>query len=132
MARPSTATRRKARRGSAPAGGARRPLLTPEQWRDLSAIALATLALFLLLAFLPVERLGERGPEWFPEGNALGSFGAFVRALLMRAAGPASVLVAALLLIAALREAAWLSPGWTARLARRRACKWTTRPGWRC
>jgi DNA segregation ATPase FtsK/SpoIIIE, S-DNA-T family len=91
-------------------------LLTSEQRREIFAVGLLALALFVLLSLLPVTVLGERGIEWFPNGNMMGLVGGVVRALLVAFLGGSAFIVPALLTFSGLRFGGWLSDYWTPRL----------------
>ena len=92
-------------------------MLSRDQQREILALGLLALSLFVLLALIPVQALGEWGAAWFPSGNAMGVLGGQVRGLLTAFFGGAAVLVPALLLVAGLRAGDWLSEGWSLRLA---------------
>ena len=68
-------------------------MLSREQQREMLAVGLLALALFTLLALVPISLLGERGAEWFPSGNALGVVGGVIDALLTAFLGAAAFLV---------------------------------------
>ncbi len=97
----SGSTRRKPRKGG---------LLSREQQREIIALGLLGLALFLLLALIPVEILGTRGAAWFPAGNAIGVGGATIQALATAALGLAALSLPILLAIGGLRVGDWISP----------------------
>lgn len=92
-------------------------MVTREQQREILAVGLLALALFVLLSLLPVSLLGARGGEWFPSGNAMGVLGSSVRTLLAGFFGASAFLVPALLAFGGLRVGEWLSESWTLRLA---------------
>jgi S-DNA-T family DNA segregation ATPase FtsK/SpoIIIE len=81
------------------------------------AVGLLALALFVLLALVPIGILGERGAEWFPSGNALGVVGGALRRLLRTLLGDAAFLVPLLVGVAGLRFGEWLDRGRTLRWA---------------
>ena len=91
-------------------------MLSREQQRDILAVGLLALALFLLLALLPVSLLGERGAEWFPSGNALGVVGGVLDASLTAFLGAAAFLVPPLIGVAGLRFGEWIEHGRAVRL----------------
>ncbi|MFW6199862.1 MAG: DNA translocase FtsK [Gemmatimonadota bacterium] len=91
-------------------------MLSQEQKRDLLALGLLALSLFLLLALLPVQVLGPVGTRMFPSGNAMGDLGTVIRTVLVAALGGASVLVPLLLLVGGLHAGAWVSRSWAIRL----------------
>ncbi len=93
------------------------PLLGAEQQRDLLALGLLALALFLTLALVPVSILGERGLEIFPSGNAVGPVGGVIDALLTAALGASAALVPVILLLTALWAGRWAAPVLSGRLA---------------
>ena len=92
------------------------PLLHGDQQSELLALALLALALFLLLALLPVSAMGARIAQTFPSGNMMGRVGTAAAAGLWVAVGVTGVIVPALLLVGGLRAGAWLSPGSALRL----------------
>lgn len=92
-------------------------MLNREQQRDILAIGILALALFVLLSLLPVSVLGSRGLVWFPSGNTMGLAGGVVRALLLAFVGVSAVLVPALMVVGGLRAGEWLDPGRSVRLA---------------
>ncbi|MEQ8330569.1 MAG: DNA translocase FtsK [Longimicrobiales bacterium] len=91
------------------------PLLTRDQQREILAIGLLALAVFVLLALLPVGILGARSGEWFPSGNAMGVVGSTLRGWLMGFFGFAAYLVPSLLVLAGLQAGRWLDGGRTLR-----------------
>ena len=91
-------------------------MLNREQQREILAVALLALALFVLVALLPVSLMGERGSEWFPSGNAMGVVGAALKALLHTFLGGAAFLVPSLLLWEGLRYGGWMGPDRAIRL----------------
>jgi len=92
-------------------------MLSDEQRREILAVGLLALALFLALALLPVSLLGERGEAWFPGGNTMGLAGDVLRRGLVAGLGGGSVFVPVLVLLGGLRAGAWLGRGWALRLA---------------
>jgi S-DNA-T family DNA segregation ATPase FtsK/SpoIIIE len=91
-------------------------MLNQEQQREILAVALLALALFVLVALLPVSLMGERGSEWFPSGNAMGVVGAALKALLHTFLGGSAFLVPSLLLWEGLRYGGWMEPDRAIRL----------------
>jgi S-DNA-T family DNA segregation ATPase FtsK/SpoIIIE len=91
-------------------------LLSAEQQREIFAVGLLALALFVLLSLLPVTVPGERGIEWFPSGNMVGPVGGTVRGLLTAFLGGSAFIVPGLLTFSGLRFGGWLSDYWTPRL----------------
>jgi S-DNA-T family DNA segregation ATPase FtsK/SpoIIIE len=96
---------------------ARASLLGPDQQRDLLAVALLALAVFLLVSLLPIAWLPERAGEWFPSGNVMGALGGAVRTLLVSGLGIGAPLVPALLGLSGLRVGDWIRPERAIRLA---------------
>ena len=92
-------------------------MLSQKQQRDIMAVGLLTLALFLFAALIPVSVLGPRGGEWFPTGNMVGVVGETVQRALNTLLGIAAFFLPGLLLLGGLRAWEWLSVGWTARLS---------------
>lgn len=91
--------------------------MTREQQREILAVALMALAVFVLLSLLPVTLLGERGMEWFPSGNAMGVVGGALQALLSSFVGGSSFLVPPLLVLGGLRAGEWMDADRCFRLA---------------
>jgi len=91
-------------------------MLSRDQQRELLAVGLLVLAVFVLLALTPVEIMGVRGHQWFPSGNFMGSVGDGLQAILFYFLGLASFLLPVLLALAGLRSGDWLSRAWTLRL----------------
>ncbi len=92
-------------------------LLSPEQQRDLLAVALLALAVFLLVSLVPVAWLPARIASWFPSGNVMGVLGGIVQAYLWAWVGVGAPLIPILVGLAGLRSGDWLSQDWTTRLA---------------
>jgi S-DNA-T family DNA segregation ATPase FtsK/SpoIIIE len=92
-------------------------MLSRDQQREILAIGLLALALFVLLALIPISLLGVRGEAWFPSGNFMGPVGGGLEALLVYYLGISSILFPVLLTLGGLRSGEWLSPPWTLRLA---------------
>ncbi|MDH5590177.1 MAG: hypothetical protein OEZ37_09030, partial [Gemmatimonadota bacterium] len=91
-------------------------MLTQEQQREIVAVGLLALALFVFLSLVPVSVLGERGGEWFPSGNTMGVLGSTFRDLFQALVGVWAILVPPLLVLAGLRTAGWMPPMWALRL----------------
>ena len=91
-------------------------MLSQKQQRDIAAVGLLVLGLFLLVALIPVSMPGLRGVE-FPEGNVMGVVGAAIRRVLTGAVGIAAFFLPGLLVLAGLRASESLSVRWTARLS---------------
>jgi hypothetical protein len=92
-------------------------MLNREQQREILAVGLLALALFLLLSLVPVSFLGPRADVWVPSGNAMGVVGATVGTLLFAFLGHSALLVPVLLFLGGLWSWGWLSPGRSLRLA---------------
>ena len=92
-------------------------MLSQKQQRDIMAVGLLALALFLFAALIPVSVLGPRGGEWFPLGNIVGVVGETVQRVLTGVVGIAAFFLPGLLLFGGLRASELLSVGWTARLS---------------
>ena len=84
------------------------PGLGSDQRRELLALALLALALFILFALVSVPALGPRVEAIFPSGNAMGRVGVVTAEGLWTAVGAAAVLIPALLLLGGLRALGWL------------------------
>ncbi len=97
-----------ARRARGVRGGAG-PLLSRTQRSDILALALLVLALFVLLALVPVSILGARGAAWFPSGNAIGLVGATIQGVATGALGVAALALPILLTLGGLRAGAWIT-----------------------
>lgn len=95
--------------------GASEGLLTREQQRDILAVGLLALALFVSLALTPPRWLGGGG-ETFPSGNLVGPLGAFVRDVLTTGFGAAAPLIPTTLALLGLRSGEWLGRWATLRL----------------
>ena len=96
---------RRARR----AGGGEGALLSRTQKSDILALSLLVLALFILLALVPVSILGARGDAWFPSGNAIGLVGARIQGVATGALGVAAFALPILLTLGGLRAGAWIT-----------------------
>ncbi|MDP2955446.1 MAG: DNA translocase FtsK 4TM domain-containing protein, partial [Longimicrobiales bacterium] len=92
-------------------------MMSREQQREILAVGLLALALFTLLALIPVSIVGERAGEWFPSGNAMGVVGGALDALLVAFLGASAFLVPPLLVVAGLRSGEWMGHGRAVRLA---------------
>jgi DNA segregation ATPase FtsK/SpoIIIE, S-DNA-T family len=88
-----------------------------EQQREILAVGLLALALFVLLSLVPVSVVGERAGEWFPSDNAMGVVGGVIRGLLAAFFGRTAYLVPVLLTFSGLRVGEWLSTSWSLRLS---------------
>ena len=84
-------------------------MVSTEQRREIVAVGLLAVALFVLLSLLPVSLLGERGLEWFPSGNMIGIVGATIRTLLIELLGVSAGLVPLVLTLIGLHAGAWVS-----------------------
>ncbi len=87
-----------------------------EQQREILALGLLALALFVLLALIPPSVLGARGEAWFPSGNFMGAVGGGLQGLLSYYLGVSAFFIPVLLTLAGLRSGEWLSPQWVLRL----------------
>ena len=106
-----------AREGASTSDRADRPaLLGSDQRSELLALTLVALALFLLLALVPVGSLGSRVVRMFQSGNAMGPIGAAVAAGMWAAVGGSAVVIPGLLLLGGLRAGGWLGRANTLRL----------------
>jgi hypothetical protein len=71
-------------------------MLTVEQRREILAVALLAVGLFVLLSLLPLGLFGERAAGWFPSGNMMGLVGGTMHGLLTAFLGVTAYLVSAL------------------------------------
>ena len=78
-------------------------MLSRAQQREILALALLAVAVFMVVSLVPVSILGERSLEWFPSGNAMGVVGATLRALMSAFLGVFAFLVPALVVLGGLR-----------------------------
>ena len=81
------------------------------------ALSLLILALFVLLALVPVAVLGARAEAWFPSGNAIGVAGARFREATTAALGAAAFAVPILLTLGGLRAGSWMTTRTSVRAA---------------
>ncbi|MEX2467600.1 MAG: DNA translocase FtsK [Gemmatimonadota bacterium] len=86
-------------------------MLTAEQRREILAVALLAVGLFVLLSLLPVSVFGERADEWFPSGNMMGIVGGTLHGLLTAFLGATAFLVPLLVTVGGLYLGGWLAPG---------------------
>ncbi len=86
-------------------------MLTAEQKREILAVALLAVGLFVLLSLLPVAVFGESGAGWFPSGNMMGIVGGTLHGLLTAFLGVTAYLVPALIMLAGVYFGGWMSPG---------------------
>jgi len=91
-------------------------MLSRDQQREILALGLLVLALFILLALTPTAFLGARGESWFPSGNFMGPVGGGLGAVLVYYLGTAALSFPILLALTGLRSGDWLSTPWTLRL----------------
>ena len=99
------------------AARAKDALLSRSQKSDILALSLVVLALFLLLALVPISILGARAEAWFPSGNAIGVLGAGFREAAIAALGAAAFALPVLLTLGGLRAGAWTTTRATVRAA---------------
>ncbi len=93
-------------------------ILSGGQRRDISALGLFALAIFLLASLVPVAVIGARGATWFPSGNMMGGMvGAASRRGLTGILGVSAFLVPVLVALAGFHMGDWLSKGRAARLS---------------
>jgi S-DNA-T family DNA segregation ATPase FtsK/SpoIIIE len=91
-------------------------MLSRAQQREILAVALLAVAVFMVVSLVPVSILGERSHEWFPSGNPMGVVGATLRALMRAFLGVFAFLVPALVVLGGLRAGEWLAPKRSLRL----------------
>lgn len=92
-------------------------LLSPDQKREIIAVALLAVALFLFLLLFPTAVLGALGESWFPSGNVMGSVGAAIQAVVYFLFGVCSILLPGFLLLVGLRMEGWIRQNWALRLS---------------
>jgi DNA segregation ATPase FtsK/SpoIIIE, S-DNA-T family len=92
-------------------------MLTAEQRREILAVALLAVGIFVLLSLLPVTLFGERGAVWFPSGNMMGMVGGTLHGILTAFLGGTAFLVPLLVLLAGVRLGGWIDPGLALRAA---------------
>ena len=92
-------------------------MLTAEQRREILAVALLAVGLFVLLSLLPVALFGARGALWFPSGNMMGIVGGTLQGLLTAFLGATAYLVPALIVLAGVYVGGWMTPGLALRAA---------------
>ena len=81
------------------------------QRRDISALGLLALAIFLLASLVPVGVIGERGATWFPSDNVMGVVGGATRRGLIGFLGGSAFLAPVLVALAGLKVGDWISTG---------------------
>jgi DNA segregation ATPase FtsK/SpoIIIE, S-DNA-T family len=91
-------------------------MLSQEKQREILALGLLALALFVFLSLVPTWLFGPLAGGWFPSGNIMGVVGAGVQASLFRLGGLASFLLPVLMAVGALRYGGWLSGSLVLRL----------------
>ena len=91
-------------------------MLSQEKQREILALGLLALALFVFLSLVPSWLFGPMAEGWFPAGNIMGVVGAGVQSFLFRLVGLASFLLPALLAVGGLRYGGWLSSSLVLRL----------------
>jgi DNA segregation ATPase FtsK/SpoIIIE, S-DNA-T family len=91
-------------------------MLSKEQQQEILAIGLLALALFLLLALIPVSVFGVGAAEWFPLGNVMGVVGGWVQSATAGMFGGPAFFLPILLLVGGLWSGNWLPPEWAARI----------------
>ncbi|MFO8172899.1 MAG: DNA translocase FtsK 4TM domain-containing protein [Gemmatimonadota bacterium] len=91
-------------------------MLNKDQQREIMALGLLALALFVFLSLVPISLLGLRAESWFPSGNLMGLVGGGLHGLLFHFLGASAFLLPVLLAIGGLRAGNWLSLPWSLRL----------------
>ncbi len=92
-------------------------MVTPEHRQELLGVGLLALALFVLLALLPVPLLGEAGARWFPSGNVMGVVGRLFHRGMVGVLGVGAVALPFLVALGGLHLGGWMVPSRLARLA---------------
>jgi DNA segregation ATPase FtsK/SpoIIIE, S-DNA-T family len=91
-------------------------MLSQKKQREILALGLLALALFVFLSLVPTWLFGSLAGGWFPSGNIMGVVGTAVQGVLFRFLGLASFLVPALMAAGGLRYGGWLSRSRVVRL----------------
>ncbi len=84
--------------------------MSGEQRREMLALGLLALALFLLLALVPPSVFGARAGEWFPSGNPMGVLGGRLQALLLAGLGWSALVLPFLVGVGGVWVGGWLTP----------------------
>jgi DNA segregation ATPase FtsK/SpoIIIE, S-DNA-T family len=84
-------------------------MLSQEKQREILALGLLALALFVFLSLVPARLFGPLAGAWFPSGNVMGVVGAGLQGVLFRFLGLASFFLPALVAVGGLRSGGWLS-----------------------
>lgn len=85
--------------------------------REVLALMLVLLGVFVAVALFPYRFLGEGAADWFPSGNPMGLVGGTIKALLMAGLGVGSVAVPAGLILLGAKVGGWFQTGTLRRLA---------------
>ncbi|TVP74347.1 MAG: hypothetical protein EA352_10960, partial [Gemmatimonadales bacterium] len=83
-------------------------MVKPEQKREVLGIGLLALAVFLALALVPVQLLGESVRAVFPSGNIIGVAGARFQQLVLRFLGLGAALLPPAAAFGGLMAAGWM------------------------
>jgi S-DNA-T family DNA segregation ATPase FtsK/SpoIIIE len=85
-------------------------MLNAEQRREILAVALLAVALFVLLSLVPVTVFGPRGEAWFPEGNMMGIVGGTLHGIVTAFLGGTAFALPPLIGLGGLYVGGWLQP----------------------
>ena len=91
-------------------------MVKPEHQRELLGVGLLALALFILLALLPVQLLGEVGGRWFPSGNVVGIVGRVFQQGVVGILGVGAAALPFLAVLAGFHLGGWVAAPRLARL----------------
>jgi DNA segregation ATPase FtsK/SpoIIIE, S-DNA-T family len=92
-------------------------MVKPEHQRELLGVGFLALALFIFLALLPVQVLGEVGGRWFPSGNVVGVVGRMFRQGVVGVLGVGAAALPFLAVLAGFHLGRWVASPRLARLA---------------
>jgi len=92
-------------------------MVKPEHQRELLGVGLLALALFIFLALLPVQVLGEVGARWFPSGNVVGIVGRIFQQGVVGILGVGAAALPFLAVLAGFHLGRWVASPRLARLA---------------
>lgn len=91
-------------------------MLNRDQQREVLALGLLALAVFVFLSLVSPSILGSRGEAWFPSGNFMGLVGGGLHGILLHFLGISSFFLPVFLGLAGLRAGDWITKAWALRL----------------